>query len=89
MTQLSFEDWESRPEKKKASPEQPPSTASDEAPTEGDARVFLGWESSPLAAAADWLFEKHGPDQSDLIIALPGANSVAEVRSPDCVIATS
>ncbi|MDA1265416.1 MAG: hypothetical protein O2816_10100, partial [Planctomycetota bacterium] len=36
---------------------------------------FLGWDSIPLDLAADWMAAELGADQSDVVVALPGARA--------------
>ncbi len=43
-------------------------------------RVFLGWTSPALPAAADWLLAEFREDLADVVVALPGARAARRLR---------
>jgi len=46
----------------------------------GPRRVFLGFESPVLPAAARWILSELGPDLGEVLVALPGARAAARLR---------
>jgi ATP-dependent helicase/nuclease subunit B len=43
-------------------------------------RVFLGWDSAPLARAAEWLLRERGLDLGTIVVALPTARAARRMR---------